>query len=480
MITDIDQTYSCDELTDVSQLEKYCSHSPNISAYECVQELSSTDCPLTVKQNIAIKYLNYWITNNTVSDEFPLDLEQLKNWLELQNNQACKDFQTYLERRKNLGKREYFGGIANAFEFLIKIAPTKRVDGAWLYSLCHQWKNPAFEEAIGIYLDELGTGIAALNHVYIYDNLMNRLGLNDFDYILDDSFFIQAALQLSFAYAPSDYIPEIIGFNLGYEQLPLHLLISNYELKELGIDAQYFNLHITVDNFDSGHAQSAFRSVKKIMDLYPDRDAFLQRVKIGYYLNDVGVGSTQIVKQLHLGSLVEKILVKKAKVGRLVHSEKCRIEGRDINSWLDTEQSTKDFLNTLIKRKWINIGQDAQNSRFWKMINDAHGIMFGVFNSAEKRFIHDWIEQDGVGDYNDRLKLKHLEVPFQCQALTDIDPQTILLKQRYHSEADILTKIGYLIDYLSPHQHHTQSGMWATKEFTQILYPKLAERFEKL
>jgi hypothetical protein len=61
------------------------------------------------------------------------------------------------------------------------------------------------------------------------------------------------------------FLPEVIGFNLGYEQLPLHLLITAYELKELHIDPYYFTLHITVDNADSGHAKQAVDAVFSAM-----------------------------------------------------------------------------------------------------------------------------------------------------------------------------------------------------------------------
>ena len=67
---------------------------------------------------------------------------------------------------------------------------------------------------------------------------------------------------------------------MGYEQLPLHLLISNYELKELGIDSHYFNLHITIDNFDNGHAQKALEGVLKVAQRYQDKEEFLRRVKL--------------------------------------------------------------------------------------------------------------------------------------------------------------------------------------------------------
>jgi hypothetical protein len=33
---------------------------------------------------------------------------------------------------------------------------------------------------------------------------------------------------------------------------------------ELGIDSKYFNLHITIDNIDNGHAYKAIKVIEKI------------------------------------------------------------------------------------------------------------------------------------------------------------------------------------------------------------------------
>lgn len=105
--------------------------------------------------------------------------------------------------------------------------------------------------------------------------------------------------------------PEIVGFNLGYEQLPLHLLISNYELAELGIDSKYFNLHITIDNIDNGHADKAIKVIENIYDKYRDKEAFFNKLKRGFALNNHGVSSSKIIKNLNLEDLVLKILKEK-------------------------------------------------------------------------------------------------------------------------------------------------------------------------
>ncbi|OLV64813.1 iron-containing redox enzyme family protein, partial [Acinetobacter baumannii] len=214
--------------------------------------------------------------------DFPSDINLIKAWCENDNKKNCQEFQAYLNRRQSGQDREYFKNVAQAFEFLIKVSPTKKVDGAWLYSSVHYWNDPIFHELIITYLEELGLGEPKANHVCIYDDLLRSLGLDSFDLLLEDEYYHQAVVQLALGYAPPEFIPEIVGFNLGYEQLPLHLLISNYELAELGIDSKYFNLHITIDNIDNGHAYKAIKVIEDIYNQYRDKELFLTKLKRGF------------------------------------------------------------------------------------------------------------------------------------------------------------------------------------------------------
>ncbi|MFD2270388.1 iron-containing redox enzyme family protein [Undibacterium arcticum] len=88
----------------------------------------------------------------------------------------------------------------------------------------------------------------------MYKKLLATHGCEQWDN-LSDEHFVQGAIQLSLAQHADHFLPEVIGFNLGYEQPPLHLLITAYELNELGIDPTYFTLHFTIDNANTGHAK---------------------------------------------------------------------------------------------------------------------------------------------------------------------------------------------------------------------------------
>ncbi|MBI1567292.1 iron-containing redox enzyme family protein, partial [Escherichia coli] len=89
------------------------------------------------------------------------------------------------------------------------------------------------------------------------------------------------------------FLPEVIGYNLGYEQPPLHLLITTHELAELGIDAHYFQLHVTIDNAASGHARRAIESFTELMR--DEQPAFYERVRHGYRLNNLGIDTPSLI-----------------------------------------------------------------------------------------------------------------------------------------------------------------------------------------
>src|SRR5690606_39248043 len=96
---------------------------------------------------------------------------------------------------------------------------------------------------------------------------------------LPDAHYEQGLIQLALGWNAQDFLPEIVGFNLAYEQLPLHLLISAYELNELGIDPYYFTLHITVDNTDTGHARRACQAAIDAAPRMHDGGEYWRRVR---------------------------------------------------------------------------------------------------------------------------------------------------------------------------------------------------------
>src|SRR5690606_26656101 len=145
------------------------------------------------------------------------------------------------------------------------------------------------------------------NHVVMYRQLLAEHGCEQIDG-LHDSHYTQGAIQLALAYSAARFLPEVIGFNLGYEQLPLHLLITAYELDELGIDPYYFTVHVTVDNAGTGHARRALDSVIGTMPRVGDAAEFYSRMRRGYQLNDLGMSTVDVIRSFNLEGEFVRIL----------------------------------------------------------------------------------------------------------------------------------------------------------------------------
>ena len=246
----------------------------------------------------------------------------------------------------------------------------------------------------------------------------------------------------------------------------------------MGINAQYFNLHITIDNFDNGHAQLSTKALEKIYSKFKDKPSFMEKVKIGFALNNKGLSSVQIIKNLNLEAMVVKILQRKALVGNVIHNEKCKINQKTINQWLSTPNSVEEFIDVLIEKKWINLGKNPAESRFWQLISHEEGKMYGVFNATEKQIIHDWI----AGDYFKQSHSKYKKVSSTSSAIDEFmfsylaDGELETLQQQISESGNLAVKINKLLPYLAPHAHHKEAGLWCTQRFVDYLFPFLSEK----
>ena len=324
---------------------------------------------------------------------FPADLRLLPRVLRDAHAQTAQDFRGYLDGRHAGAPRRYFSCRAHAMHFLRAVAPTKLVDGAWLYGLLQRSHDPRLAPLVRTYLEELGCGAAAQNHVLLYRQLLARNGCDHWQ-DSPDAHFTQGAVQLALAHHADAFLPELIGFNLGYEQLPLHLPITAYELNELDIDPYYFSLHVTIDNASTGHARKALQSVLDCVPRIGDAADFHRRVALGYQLNLVGMGTQQAIASFDLERELLRVLTAKAAVGAHLHSDYCRIGGRPVSDWLSSPGDLPAMLVALQSAGWIRRGQSPEQSRFWHLLTDEQAPMFGVFDGYEHQLIRDWIQTD--------------------------------------------------------------------------------------
>ncbi|WP_082702522.1 iron-containing redox enzyme family protein [Pseudacidovorax intermedius] len=329
--------------------------------------------------------------------DLPNSPDGLAAWQQAQLEATGGAYQDYLAARKAGAPRRYFGSRSHALYFLRAVAPTKLVDGAWLYGLLPGITNPHFNDLIVTYVEELGDGDPDKNHVLLYRRLIDALGIVDWAE-QDDETYVQGALQLALAACTESLVPEVIGFNLGYEQLPLHLLITAYELDELGIDPTYFTLHVTVDNAAGGHAQRALRAAVENMPALADDGAFWERVADGYRLSNAGFGTTDAIAAFDGHRELLRVLGGRAAEGSMAHSDYCRIEGRTVNQWLADPEAIDGFVAALERKGWLQRNSDPAQSRFWKLLQGEAASMFGVFGDYELQVIYDWLRGDAAAD----------------------------------------------------------------------------------
>lgn len=76
-----------------------------------------------------------------LKDELPSDPAQWHAWVAEHCADVARQYADYLQQRKAGGARQFFSCKAHALYFLQAVAPTKLVDGAWLYGLLGQWRD---------------------------------------------------------------------------------------------------------------------------------------------------------------------------------------------------------------------------------------------------------------------------------------------------------------------------------------------------
>lgn len=358
--------------------------------------------------------------------------EGLDHFLKEKDRDVTKRWEEYLARRKRGGPREIFGDKEEAKWWLKQAAPVKFVDGAWLghinkITTPFKYRNTT-KNAWQVMSEELGDGDLAKNHVYVYRQLMDDInaGLpaaDTKDFIeprhdLNQTRCWKAAMaQLLISLFPHDHLPESLGFNMAYESLPLHLLKTVKELREVRLNAYYFELHISIDNPDSGHAAMAMAAVAEYIDIVEREEGTeaahiaWRRVQAGYVLAE-GLPTTPEsptlkaeAKETFPRTATEVVLLEifaaKAFVAHKIHcSSRLKIGRNSLVDWLEPnafadKQWQKEFLRDLGNCKpWVIKG-DSEKSRLVQELS-WEGKMFGSFTQTEVEVVKAWIDELGV------------------------------------------------------------------------------------
>lgn len=362
---------------------------------------------------------------------------RLTDFLKTENDKIAREWEQYVARRRAGSSTEMFQDQEEAKWWLRQIAPVKYVDGAWLGHV-NKITTPfalrrVSKDAWQVMSEELGDGDPHKNHVQVYLELMNDIGagLPDADTVdfihpkhqLNEKCVWKAAVaQLLISLFPHEFLPEILGFNLHFEGLTLETIKAAKELEELGLNAYYFMLHISIDNADSGHTAIAMQAVIKYMEHVQQtqgRSSVQQawrRIQTGFILSKGlptglecpsrrSLAVNSFPRNIHEAEAI-RIFEAKAPVAHKIHcSSRMRIGGRKLADWLEPDafagkQWQMDFLDYLSNMKpWVRKGDSGKSRLIQEMLWE--GKMFGSFTQSEVEGLRRWI--DALGTPNPQL-----------------------------------------------------------------------------
>ncbi len=194
-----------------------------------------------------------------------------------------------------ISKEAYLWGLE-------QIAPLILLDGCWLqHSLAVENTNPAIAEILfSIYRDEIGNGVPEKNHAYIFQQLLDSLSISvppvaSQQFISHpgfiDSAFDLPVFMLALSHFPVRFLPELLGLNMAIELSGLGKsymqLVDDWNYWE--IDPTIASIHISIDNYASGHTFLAKKAVKLYLDQIQQNtadneevDKHWQRICCGY------------------------------------------------------------------------------------------------------------------------------------------------------------------------------------------------------
>ncbi|MCF5604904.1 iron-containing redox enzyme family protein [Pseudomonas syringae] len=183
-------------------------------------------------------------------------------------------------------------------ESTLQLAPLTLIDGAWLQGFTDLGlaSSHVGYALFQTYWDELGNGIAALNHPKIY-----RDGLREMDFAVaptgsrefaedprlhEDSFRLPV-YWLCLGKLPVTFMPEILGMNLAME---LSGVGGSYRaarrfLRHYGFSTAFVDLHNTIDNVSTGHSAWAADAIDAHMRSLASEEQLAEqwhRVRVGY------------------------------------------------------------------------------------------------------------------------------------------------------------------------------------------------------
>lgn len=376
-------------------------------------------------------------SNRVTTSQFSISsLKHLEKKILDNHRDVLEQYGEYIKSRESGRCSWMFSDEMHCKWYLVQIAPTKLVDGIWLQGI-----DEIDESILGpdvksnlkkIRFEECGASSSdPMNHVHIYRNLLRKsfpdtfLGNRAQDILQhpfynndDESNLLPGCIQMSLSLLSEEYLPELIGYNLGYEQMPLHMLITSYEMKEYSLDSFYFDLHITVDNIDCGHAKQALQATHDYLRMYPSH---FSRVLTGYALSDAIPCAFEVAKSYNVGKVVKDIFARKSQWSYSLHDT--LQHGQDSSlptlGYAMRSNDGKVIFDWIVENGYFD-GKEFKDIKFAKMMEKR---MMGTFTKDEMLFVENWWKsyQTGVTE----------EEQTECDRLCSI------IKRAVHNHSNI-------------------------------------------
>jgi len=311
---------------------------------------------------------------------------------------------------------------------ILDSAPFNQMDGTWLRFVenagpSDQVRSLLFE----VWSDEVGNGDPSLHHGNLFTTLISSLGTqlppvasrayaDNPD--IDESNFIDAVFELAISLHSESFLPEILGMTLLLEWEVLSLVPGIKGREYIGIDPEFWRMHVGIDNASEGHGAKARAAVELYLDEVLKKSGvvamqeewkrvwrgFVAFATAGYdYFGNMDNQNDLTLSRAHPPSpqnQIQQLMQVKEHYGSLNHLQK-RLGAHRLN---DLFAKPDIFAQELANSAWIVPG-DPDNSQLLKYLTTFNGPMYKVFTKDQLALWRKWIQW--LGFEGDTARSKH-------------------------------------------------------------------------
>jgi hypothetical protein len=306
---------------------------------------------------------------------------------------------------------------------MLDTAPFNQTDGAWLRYVANAGPTDQVRAFLfEVWSDEVGNGDPALHHGNLFTTVLRGLGknlppINSRAYAdnpeIHEVQFIGAVFQLAISLHSEDFFPELLGMTLFLEWEVLSLVPGIKGREFIGLDSQFWEMHVGIDNATNGHGAKARAAVELYLDQVTKEGGqqaaqrewqriwrgFVAFASAGYdYFSNVAPPNFDIDGQLDDVTLdrahppspqdrVKDLILRKAHYGKLNHRDN-RLGGHRLN---DLFEEPDIFIAQLANSPWVVPGKPDE-SRLLNYLTTFDGPMYKVFDQRDLATWRDWIE----------------------------------------------------------------------------------------